>query len=112
MALTAGVRNHRIPVSPAHSVGRQDDRVAAVASLYRIRIKGRLGATALSAFPSMAFELLAGETVLTGRLEDQSALFGVLAQIEGLGLELLELRQVRSSPRSPQSGDDHSPDVV
>ncbi len=106
------MRNHRIPAAPAHSVGRQDDRVAALASLYRIRIKGRLGATALSAFPSMASQLMGSETVLTGWLEDQSALFGVLAQIEGLGLELLELRQVRASPRSPESGDDRSPDGV
>ncbi len=104
--------NHLIPGSPAHSVGRQDDRVAAPANLYRIRIKGRLGATALSAFPSMACELMSSETVLTGRLEDQAALFGVLAQIEGLGLELLELRQIQASPRSPESGDDRSPDGV
>jgi hypothetical protein len=78
--------------------------------LYTIRIKGRLGPTALSAFSSMAHELKDSETVLTGRLEDRSALFGVLAQIEGLGLELLEVRQVRAGPRSPESGDDHSPD--
>jgi hypothetical protein len=91
------VRNHRIPVWSAHSVGRQDGCVATRAGLYTIRIKGRLGATALSAFPSMAHELKDSETVLTGRLEDRSALFGVIAQIEGLGLELLEVRQVRSS---------------
>jgi hypothetical protein len=84
--------------------------VATRASLYAIRIKGRLGATALSAFPSMTYQLTRGETVLTGWLEDRSALFGVLAQIEGLGLELLELRQVPASPRSPESGDDRSPD--
>jgi hypothetical protein len=89
---------HLIQASPAHTVGRQDDRVAAPASLYRIRIKGRLGATGLSAFPSMACELMRRETVLTGWIEDQAALFGVLAQIEGLGLELLELRQIRASP--------------
>jgi hypothetical protein len=40
----------------------------------------------------MACELRHGETVLTGPL-DRSALFGVLAQIEALGLELLEVRQ-------------------
>ena len=80
------------------------------ATMYAIRIKGQLGATALSAFPSMAYQLMSGETVLTGWLEDRSALFGVLAQIEGLGLELLELRQIRASPRSPESGDDSSPD--
>jgi hypothetical protein len=66
-----------------------------------IRIRGRLGATALSAFPTMVAELNGSETVLTGVLEDQSAMFGVLAQIEALGLELLELRQVR--PRPPQT---------
>ena len=66
------------------------------------RIKGRLGVTALSAFPAMAPELKCGETVLTGSLEDRSALFGVLAQIEALGLELLELRQVQVRPKSPE----------
>jgi EmrB/QacA subfamily drug resistance transporter len=60
--------------------------------LYTIRVRGRLGATALSAFPSMESELKGSETVLTGLLEDRSALFGVVAQIEALGLELLELR--------------------
>ena len=104
--------NHRIPASPAPSVRQQDDRVAAPPSLYRIRIKGRLGDTALSAFPSMACDLVRSETVLNGWLEDQAALFGVLAQIEGLGLQLLELRQIRASPRSLESGDDRSPDRV
>jgi hypothetical protein len=68
--------------------------VATPPGFYAIRIKGRLGATALSAFPSMAAELEGSETVLTGPLEDQSALFGVLAQIEALGLDLVELRQL------------------
>jgi hypothetical protein len=42
----------------------------------------------------MASELKGSETVLTGLVEDRSALFGVLAQIEALGLELLEVRQI------------------
>ena len=63
--------------------------------MYTIRIKGRLGATALSAFPTMLSELKGSETVLTGLLEDRSAVFGVVAQIEALGLELLELRQIQ-----------------
>jgi hypothetical protein len=63
-------------------------------------------ATALSAFPSMVSELKGGETVLTGLLEDRSAVFGVIGQIEALGLELLELRQIRARPRSRESGDD------
>ena len=64
---------------------------------YMIRIKGRLGATTLSAFPTMGSEVRGGETVLTGLLEDRSAVYGVLAQIEALGLELLEVRRVGPS---------------
>jgi hypothetical protein len=60
----------------------------------------------------MVSELKGGETTLTGLLEDRSAVFGVLAQIEALGLDLLELRQIRARPQSPGSGDDRSPDGV
>jgi len=80
--------------------------VATGASLYAIRVKGRLGTTALSAFPTMTFQMRRGETLLTGWLEDRSALFGVLGQIEGLGLELLEVRQVRTSRQSRESDDE------
>jgi hypothetical protein len=80
--------------------------VATLPGLYAIRIRGRLGATALSAFPSMVSELKGGETVLTGLLADRSALFGALAQIEALGLDLLELREIRARPTSRESSDD------
>ncbi len=73
-----------------------DDRMATTLGLYTIRIKGRLGPTALSAFPTLVPELKDGETVLTGLLADQSAVFGVLAQIEALRLELLEFRHIRA----------------
>jgi hypothetical protein len=48
----------------------------------------------------MVSELSGGDTVLTGRLEDRSAVFGVVAQIEALGLELLELRPVTAGRTS------------
>jgi hypothetical protein len=95
-------------VSPAHWVALQHERVATTPGLYTIRIKGRLGATALSAFPAIVSEVKDSETVLTGLLEDRSALFGVLAQIEALGLELLELRQIPARPTSSEPGD-HRP---
>ena len=59
---------------------------------YTFRIKGHLGATVLSAFPALASRWHGTQTVLTGFL-DRSALFGVLAEIEALGLDLLEVRQ-------------------
>ncbi len=85
--------------------------MATLPGLYTIRIEGRLGVTALSAFPSMASELKGGETVLKGLLEDRSALFGVLAQIEALGLELLELRQIQAGPSRDVPNSD-SPSVL
>jgi hypothetical protein len=66
-------------------------------ALYAIRINEHLGATLLSAFPEMAPERQGPCTVLTGVL-DQSALHGVLAEIEALGLDLLEVRQLPSVP--------------
>ena len=86
--------------------------MATTPDLYTIRIRGRLGATALSAFPSMGSELRGGDTVLTGRLEDRSAVFGVVAQIEALGLELLELRQITAGPTARGWGADRPPDGV
>jgi len=62
-------------------------------ALYTIRINGHLGATVLSAFPAMAPRRHGTHTVLTGLL-DPSALYGVLAEIEALGLDLLEVRRL------------------
>jgi hypothetical protein len=77
--------------------------------LYSVRVDGHLGPTALSAFPAMVPQVDGKETVLTGLLEDQSAVFGVLGQVEALGLELVEIRRVRPRRRSPGSGDGNSP---
>ena len=69
---------------------------------------GRLGATVLSAFPVLAPRHHGANTVLTGVLV-QSALYGVLAEIEALGLDLLEVRRLTPNRRSPESGDRASP---
>ena len=76
-------------------------------ALYAIRVKGQLGATALSAFPAMVPRPDGTDTVLTGLL-DQAALFGVLAEVEALGLDLLEVRQLTQHRRSPGPGDSRS----
>jgi hypothetical protein len=47
-------------------------------------------------------------TVLTGLL-DRSALYGVLAEIEALGLDLLEVRQLALQRKSQELGDSRSP---
>ena len=61
---------------------------------YRIRVRGHLGDTIRSAFPALQAKASGGDTVLTGPLPDRAALYGVLAPIEALGLELLEVRRL------------------
>jgi len=45
---------------------------------------------------------------LTGLL-DRSALYGVLAEIEALGLDLLEIQRLTPDRKSPEPGDRRSP---
>lgn len=61
---------------------------------YAIRIKGTVGQAVLGAFPELQPEFRDGETILLGQLADQAALHGMLAQIEALGLELVDLRRL------------------
>ena len=76
--------------------------------LYAIRIRGHLGATMLSAFPALVPQRHGADTVLTGLL-DRSALYGVLAEVEALGLDLVEIHQLTPQRKSPGSGDSPSP---
>lgn len=69
---------------------------------YRIRVRGQLGETIRSAFPALLARADGGDTVLTGVLTDQAALYGVLAEAEALGLELIEVRRLAPhQPREP-----------
>jgi hypothetical protein len=78
---------------PAHLPADDDGRMSPASARYLIRIDGHLGVTLLSAFPALASERQGSETVLTGTL-DRAGLHGVLAEIEALGLDLLEVRQI------------------
>ena len=66
---------------------------------YKICVRGRLGETLRSAFPTFQARTRGNDTMLTGVLADQAALYGVLAEIEALGLELVEVR--RLAPHRP-----------
>lgn len=72
-------------------------------SRYDIRVRGLLSDTLVNAFPELRPRYRGGVTVLEGELPDQAALHGVLARIEALGLELLEVRRVARRPIVPRS---------
>jgi len=65
-------------------------------------------APVLYAIPALVPQHHGADTVLTGLL-DRSALYGVLAEVEALGLDLIEIRQLTPEGESPESGDRRSP---
>jgi hypothetical protein len=77
---------------------------------YKICVRGRLGVTIRSAFPALQIRTRGDDTVLTGVLADQAALYGVLAEFEALGLELIEVRRLPPHWPNERSGrTPHSP---
>jgi len=60
---------------------------------YEITVRGRLSNRLISAFAGLTATFSATETVLRGRIADQAALYGVLGNIESLGLELIDVRR-------------------
>jgi hypothetical protein len=86
-------------VAPRRGPLNEPDQTGAPPSptRYELHIRGRLGETVRSAFQGFTAESREGRTVLTGVLRDQAALHGALAQVEALGLELLELRRLPPS---------------
>ena len=62
--------------------------------VYRIRVRGLLGPQGAAWFDGLDMaETADGDTTLTARLADQSALHGVLARVRDLGLELVSVTQ-------------------
>jgi hypothetical protein len=66
---------------------------------YEIRVRGSIGPTIMQAFPTLTASPSAQDTLLTGSLPDQSALYGVIHQLETLGLQLVEVRRLPTGER-------------
>jgi hypothetical protein len=68
--------------------------------VYQIRIKGHLGQQWMSWFEGLTIALEEdGNTLLTGPVIDQAALHGFLKRIRDLGMPLLSVHSVGSSPQ-------------
>jgi hypothetical protein len=79
-------------MSNEHSPGRE----AGQPMVYQIRIKGHLGGQWKNWFEGLTITLEEnGETLLTGPVVDQAALFGLLRKVRDLGLPLVAVNHVK-----------------
>jgi len=63
--------------------------------LYEIRIKGHLAEQWANWFDGLTIALVEnGDTLLTGRVVDQAALYGLLRKVRDLGIPLLSVNRV------------------
>ncbi len=65
--------------------------------VYEIRIKGHLGSQWTNWFEGLTITLEAnGETLLTGPVADQAALYGLLKKVRDLGMPLLSVNRIQN----------------
>ena len=63
-------------------------------ALYEIVVRGELGDTVGSAFEDMHLDCASGLTTITGYVEDQAQLAGLLRRVSDLGLDLVSVGPV------------------
>ena len=69
--------------------------------IYQIRIRGHLGPQWAGWFEGMAITLEAnGDTLLTGPVADQAALYGLLRTLRDVGLPLISVARSASAHSS------------
>lgn len=65
-------------------------------AIYQIRVRGHLGHRWSDWFEGLALTALDdGDTLLTGLVADQAALYGVLKKVRDLGVPLISVNRVR-----------------
>lgn len=73
--------------------------------VYQIRLKGHLSVHWADWFDGLAIRLEEnGDSVLTGPLVDQAALYGLLRRVRDLGLPLLSVTQVKANQSGETGG--------
>ncbi len=76
---------------------------------YQIRIEGHLGCQWLEWFDGLTITLeKSGCTLLSGPVEDQAALYGLLRKVRDLGLPLLLVERVNPDPVEASEDNDRS----
>jgi hypothetical protein len=69
---------------------RQDS----IARVYQFRVRGHLDRGRSSWFEGLEITFTNGDTLLTGSVQDQTALYSILDKLRDLGLELVSVEQL------------------
>ncbi|RPJ17338.1 MAG: hypothetical protein EHM33_33065 [Chloroflexi bacterium] len=77
-------------------------------TLYQIKVKGHLDESLASWFEGFTIANQEdGDALLTGHIQDQSALHGILNRISNLGLTLISVNTVPEEDRENEQSDDN-----
>ena len=72
--------------------------------VYQIRIAGHLNPRWTNWFGDMSITLLEeGDTLLTGPIPDQAALYGLLRKVRNLGMSLVSVNRVEATQNQKRS---------
>ena len=83
-----------------------NDTPSSNAKVYEIRLKGHLEARWAKWFDGLTIRLEEdGDTLLTGPVVDQAALYGLLKKVRDLGLPLLSVNPVQIDQKNSKKGE-------
>jgi hypothetical protein len=83
----------------------KDDRTHDMPKFYQIKVKGHLGPVLAAWFDDLTVtNTPRSEAVLSGYLQDQAALYGVLLKIHQLGMTLLSVNPIESASEDELHG--------
>jgi len=78
---------------------------------YQIKIKGYLDPSLADSFDGLTLSNLeSGETLISGQIQDQAALQGVLKRINNLGLTLISVNSTNEENKDLEQQDKHEAD--
>ena len=91
-------------MKPEHSITiKQPDLALDTACTYAIRVKGRLDSQRWAQwFDGMTITVWQGETIISGPVPDQAALYGMLSRLRDLALPLLSVERIAGGSGSVQ----------